>query len=1491
MSHTYRQILFSDHTDTFIGLTETERLDELFTVEETDISELSHVQLVSEHQVQQFTSRPVNVDEQADKSLELIQELPVSETTDSRKDHVCMYPVSEIYEISFSDKTQIGELDFKDTNFGSGEGYVETEEYIAMGKEEVEEKTEASEYLKSKPRKRKRVTFAASVIDNERVDTDSSSEDYSSDTSYDTSDDEYEGFYVVAPMVEEKEGKTTESDIRFKDVLTTDLDEDVDEQDDVQLVYKSQVQETDMFNITDPKTPDLLHEDDRYFVDPDVKFIERPSYTDVDEGEDHRPGGDNIDPESDKIHAENREASTDCLSNYNIQSDNSHKLNQSADKPSSVSHSEFEKTEKAVNIEPDNKESEHTLEEKLETCDFPLKRSQNDYTLETHSSNSQDSTSETSDEERRLSEACMKSVSPRQGDRKKKNKPRLKGEPNIKEYKRASETMIDPFNSEVSSFETCDDEEKTVQDVIVKSENDRTDRPDDNENKLTETESDLKERGYEKPEENEVDLSTLQVPDKGMLDSDQTALDDFTKSASDERKSQKRNENKDALMKNDYNEAKYMHEKETKVDSSDSENSVIESPENVLKDLVTDAQSTNEGKEMDHSDENSFEQTNDHLIVVKEFSPDVHTVPTRRERKSQISDGEMFALTEVENNKAENIHQEETNIDLSDSEISSSKSSKSALNDSAIVAQPTSEAEEMRITDENSLEQNDNQYIGEKEFPPNEMKEETNIDLSGSENSSSESSESVPKMSDTDAQPVNETTKSHVSDETSLEQSDNQPIGKTVFSLQANVTYKESNIDEPPSLLCSDEKRTQYNAGFGEELMETDTSLVSSKAIQKTAPYDTKEIDQQMLDNISTLIENSNNDPKAEFFISFKSGENKSFVKPIETDLDSEIVFQDNVMLDSTDSEIIFSHVSSESASNINDLDSENVDVHIYPGSKTDRTESFIIIEKAEALTKSKSGDFFHSTDNGNETDILDSDKKEMSDLSQPDDDGAKDIIERFTIKQSRTDLTGLPDVIVESSTAVSEEDTKDKTQVYEYSDLSGSEFVTDLIAKPVLADITETLVETDLDVMPDDSKDKSEVFKHSDTSGIVCVTDLDEEHEVKDDISKNVTETDLDTIMDAKLIVEPIPISQSTLPARLIDTHYSNTSNYTNKDQIESPEDSEIDIANSEIGSYMMVTNKETFDLSVTSDIVLSNVLESEVDRVEWFVPNEQKPSYKHFEIQSSSQLVDDAVKSDTEIKDNMKGFSKDTGYIKPPQTSETNICTVDEHNANKVVSPLLMESSLMSDIGAPRPEYVIPEYVAEQFHAAIPVETPPDQEGPPPDEVYCETTYTVVRRVKVKQRYETDKTERQLTTTIERLAQQKDNLPLIGGDGNRTTGTNKRSRSSSSSSESDSLYHTNKKLELDPEANDYKTEPPSRELNTQEINASANSIGRVEESQSGIRNSFSSSSSSSSDLDMETKMFDVQEGKGIFKYNFCELILSHFPYLVSFFLCCLFM
>ena len=104
-------------------------------------------------------------------------------------------------------------------------------------------------------------------------------------------------------------------------------------------------------------------------------------------------------------------------------------------------------------------------------------------------------------------------------------------------------------------------------------------------------------------------------------------------------------------------------------------------------------------------------------------------------------------------------------------------------------------------------------------------------------------------------------------------------------------------------------------------------------------------------------------------------------------------------------------------------------------------------------------------------------------------------------------------------------------------------------------------------------------------------------------------------------------------------------------------------------------------------------------------------------------------------------------------------------------------------------------PEFTAYSIKSAIPVESPV-KEGetkPPDDEVYCETSFTVVRRTKVKQTYASDKTERQ-PTMVEQAIQQKSTPALT--DAADATGKRHRTESLSDEEEED---HPSKRQEFD--------------------------------------------------------------------------------------------
>ena len=104
-------------------------------------------------------------------------------------------------------------------------------------------------------------------------------------------------------------------------------------------------------------------------------------------------------------------------------------------------------------------------------------------------------------------------------------------------------------------------------------------------------------------------------------------------------------------------------------------------------------------------------------------------------------------------------------------------------------------------------------------------------------------------------------------------------------------------------------------------------------------------------------------------------------------------------------------------------------------------------------------------------------------------------------------------------------------------------------------------------------------------------------------------------------------------------------------------------------------------------------------------------------------------------------------------------------------------------------------PEYTAYSIKSAIPVEAPESETKPPEDEVYCETSFTVVRRTKVKQSYASDKTDRQ-PTMVEEAIQQSGKTPAIT-DAPDTAGKRHRTESLSDEEEEE---HPSKRQEFEP-------------------------------------------------------------------------------------------
>lgn len=254
-----------------------------------------------------------------------------------------------------------------------------------------------------------------------------------------------------------------------------------------------------------------------------------------------------------------------------------------------------------------------------------------------------------------------------------------------------------------------------------------------------------------------------------------------------------------------------------------------------------------------------------------------------------------------------------------------------------------------------------------------------------------------------------------------------------------------------------------------------------------------------------------------------------------------------------------------------------------------------------------------------------------------------------------------------------------------------------------------------------------------------------------------------------------------------------------------------------------------------------------------------------------SSSSSSEDNVKYMPVVETDIDSVLQD-----PRKTFETDLDAVfEENNKQGMEGPIITEPddypvqeepvdytiATDSDIGAVRPEYVM-----EQYHTAIPVESPRDKQDEreiPKDEVYCETTLTVVRRVKVKQTYGSDKTERQ-PTAIEQNLGKKYDQPKIEDVTETDKQHGKRSRSPSWSLDDDD--HPIKRL--DSQERFYiekETAPPAREYINVKTASKLDKCGELKEEyltqKPYVPKERSTSTSSSSSKSADEGEFRVQE------------------------------
>ena len=268
---------------------------------------------------------------------------------------------------------------------------------------------------------------------------------------------------------------------------------------------------------------------------------------------------------------------------------------------------------------------------------------------------------------------------------------------------------------------------------------------------------------------------------------------------------------------------------------------------------------------------------------------------------------------------------------------------------------------------------------------------------------------------------------------------------------------------------------------------------------------------------------------------------------------------------------------------------------------------------------------------------------------------------------------------------------------------------------------------------------------------------------------------------------------------------------------------DNEHEIERTE--TFMVVDEPRIHGISKSvKDIIAPVVIETDIDSfIETKIEQSERESSSPvvMETQTSPLSSDDDGKrkhSSRDSSDDEKSPDSDNETTKSvetdldavfaaekvPQSPVPEIKDADESMLYQPVDEQVVPQ-FESDLDRARPEYV-----TEQFHSAIPVEGGPEDEGrPDKDEVYCETTLTVVRRVKVKQTYATDRTEKQ-TTLIEQGLHSKPEPYKIADDGDLDLHPGKRSHSLT---ESEDNGQEAKRQEFD-RREEKQTAPPAMEF-----------------------------------------------------------------------------
>ena len=331
---------------------------------------------------------------------------------------------------------------------------------------------------------------------------------------------------------------------------------------------------------------------------------------------------------------------------------------------------------------------------------------------------------------------------------------------------------------------------------------------------------------------------------------------------------------------------------------------------------------------------------------------------------------------------------------------------------------------------------------------------------------------------------------------------------------------------------------------------------------------------------------------------------------------------------------------------------------------------------------------------------------------------------------------------------------------------------------KPPVTDLDEDVGKTE---EPSDSvRDKSRSRSSSESSSSSSDDDKEKRPDIEEPTDNEIPPKSLETDLDAD---EPGPDTDEMRPKEDLDQSRSRSSSESSSSSSEERRPKREEPDKGGIQSKSLETDLDADEPK--------EELETDIDAAEPEPIPAKVEKPKHLPVSDMMETDldapdDDIVPTEEPVVECIEPLhSPDVGFAPkhyPEMPFETNVDTME------------------------------PEYTAYSIKSAIPVETPEGEVKPPEDEVYCETSFTVVRRTKVKQTYASDKTERQ-PTMVEQALQQSGKTPAIT-DVPDTAG--KRHRTESLSDE-EAEEHPSKRQEIEPAGDlvfgEDQAAPPARE------------------------------------------------------------------------------